>query len=69
MPDLKELSEQVELLQQVVRITRDQLNRAMALASELEAMLLLEKAKVANLTPGNFTPDQKVEQPEQPAQQ
>ena len=68
MPDVKELSEQIELLQQVVRITRDQLNRSMALSSELEAMLLLERAKVANLTPGNFTPDQKVEQLEQPAQ-
>jgi len=68
MPDVKELSEQIELLQQVVRITRDQLNRSMALSSELEAMLMLERAKVANLTPGNFTPDQKVEQPEQPAQ-
>lgn len=68
MPDVKELSEQVELLQQIVRITRDQLNRSMALSSELEAMLLLERAKVANLTPGNFTPEQKVEQSEQPAQ-
>ena len=63
----REQAEQIALLQQVIRITRDQLNRAMALASELEGMLILEKEKVANLLPGNFEPREKQE--EEPSQQ
>ncbi len=64
---LQEQAEQIALLQQVIRITRDQLNRAMALASELEGMLVIEKEKVANLRPGNFVPREP--QKEEPSQQ
>lgn len=62
---LQEQAEQIALLQQVVRITRDQLGRSMALCTELEGMLILEKEKVANLRSGNFEP--RAPQTEQPS--
>ena len=39
-----------ELVTNVLSVTRDQLNRAMALCAELEALLNLEKRKNAELT-------------------
>jgi hypothetical protein len=39
-----------ELIANVLSVTRDQLNRAMALCAELEALLNVEKRKNAELT-------------------
>lgn len=53
---MSENENQIEVLGSVINITRDQLNRAMALNAELEAILNLERkqkqeleAKVADL--------------------
>ncbi len=39
-----------ELVTNILSVTRDQLNRAMALCAELEALLNIEKRKNAELT-------------------
>lgn len=39
------MSENVEYISGVLQVTRDQLNRAMSVAAELESALMLERSK------------------------
>jgi hypothetical protein len=43
------MSENVEYISGVLQVTRDQLNRAMSVAAELESALMLERNKVQAL--------------------
>lgn len=43
------MSENVEYISGVLQVTRDQLNRAMSVAAELESALMLERSKSQTL--------------------
>ena len=43
------MSDNQEVFNSVLSVTRDQLSKAMAIAAELEALLLVERRKVAEL--------------------
>jgi hypothetical protein len=43
------MSENVEYISGVLQVTREQLNRAMGVAAELESALMLERTKVQTL--------------------
>lgn len=58
MASKDELTEQVVLLQNVLRITREQLSRSIYLNAELEGMLTVEREKLAALTKNQNEPQQ-----------
>jgi hypothetical protein len=43
------MSENQEVFNSVLSVTRDQLSKSMAISAELEALLLVERRKVAEL--------------------
>ncbi len=68
MASKDELTEQVVLLQNVLRITREQLSRSIYLNAELEGMLTVEREKLAALTKNQNEPQQTDSTPQEQTQ-